>query len=68
MPRANLKKKMPAHAQHIYDKAHNQAIEQYKNPKKRRGRESQEAAAHKVAWAAVKKEYKKSKDEKWHKK
>lgn len=53
---------LPEHAEEIYRKAHNNALEQYKDPKKRRGKESLEEAAHKVAWAAVKKEY--DKDEK----
>jgi cation transport regulator len=52
---------LPEHAQHIFKKAHANAIEQYQNPEKRRGgkRQSAEQVAHKVAWAAVKKEYKK---------
>ncbi|HET7148712.1 MAG TPA: ChaB family protein [Candidatus Nitrosopolaris sp.] len=52
---------LPEHAQHIFKKAHANAIEQYRNPEKRRGgkRQSVEQVAHKVAWAAVKKEYEK---------
>ena len=44
-------------------------LKQYENPKKRRGgaKEDVEEVAHKVAWAAVKKEYKKKGDE-WVKK
>jgi cation transport regulator len=40
---------------------HASAIKQYQNPEKRRGgkRQSAEQVAHKAAWAAVKKEYKK---------
>jgi cation transport regulator len=36
-------------------------LQQYQNPEKRRGgkRESAEEVAHRVAWAAVKKKYKK---------
>ena len=52
---------LPKHAKEIYRKAHNNALEQYKDPKKRRGRASLEEVAHKVAWAAVKKEYVKDK-------
>jgi len=52
---------LPEHARNIYRKAHNNALEQYKDPKKRRGRASLEEVAHKVAWAAVKKEYIKDK-------
>ena len=53
---------LPEHAKEIYWKAHNNALEQYKDPSKRRGKASLEEVAHKVAWAAVKKEY--EKDEK----
>ena len=52
---------LPNHAKEIYRKAHNNALEQYKDPRKRKGRASLEEVAHKVAWAAVKKEYEKDK-------
>ena len=57
---------LPAHAQEIYSKAHKNALKQYQIPSKRRGgkRQSKEQIAHKVAWSAVKKEYKK-KGDKW---
>ena len=57
---------LPSHAQKIYSKAHKNALKQYENPSKRRGgkRRSKEQVAHKVAWSAVKKEYKK-KGDKW---
>jgi cation transport regulator len=57
---------LPSHAQDIYSKAHKNALKQYHNPSKRRGgkRQSKEQVAHKVAWSAVKKEYKK-KGNKW---
>ncbi|MDQ3908775.1 MAG: ChaB family protein [Thermoproteota archaeon] len=57
---------LPSHAQHIYTKAHKNALKQYHSPSKRRGgkRQSKEEVAHKVAWSAVKKEYKK-KGDKW---
>jgi cation transport regulator len=57
---------LPSHAQKIYTKAHKNAIKQYSSPSKRRGgrRQSKEQVAHKVAWSAVKKEYKK-KGDKW---
>ncbi len=48
---------LPQHAKKIYREAHNNALKQYKDPTKRRGRASLEEVAHKVAWAAVKKEY-----------
>jgi cation transport regulator len=57
---------LPSHAQEIYSKAHKNALKQYETPSKRRGgkRQSKEQIAHKVAWSAVKKEYKK-KGDKW---
>src|SRR5215210_4209990 len=57
---------LPSHAQKIYTKAHKNALKQYSIPSKRRGGKSQskEQVAHKVAWSAVKKEYKK-KGDKW---
>ncbi|HEU0144921.1 MAG TPA: ChaB family protein [Nitrososphaera sp.] len=55
---------LPSHAQKIYSKAHKNALKQYESPSKRRGgkRQSKEQVAHKVAWSAVKKEYKKKGD------
>ena len=57
---------LPSHAQKIYSKAHKNALKQYASPSKRRGGkgQSQEQVAHRVAWSAVKKEYKK-KGDKW---
>lgn len=57
---------LPSHAQKIYTKAHKNALKQYASPSRRRGgkRQSKEQVAHKVAWSAVKKEYKK-KGDKW---
>lgn len=57
---------LPEHAQHIFRKAHASALKEYQDPDTRRGgeKESTEEVAHKVAWAAVKKEYKKD-GEKW---
>jgi cation transport regulator len=57
---------LPSHAQKIYTKAHKNALKEYSSPSKRRGgkRQSKEQVAHKVAWSAVKKEYKK-KGDKW---
>jgi len=61
--------KLPEHAQHIFKKAHASAVKEYQEPDKRRGgkKESAEEVAHKVAWAAVQKEYEKE-DDKWVKK
>jgi cation transport regulator len=60
---------LPTHAQHIFKKTHASAVKEYQNPAKRRGgkKQSAEEAAHKAAWAAVKKKYKKQGDE-WVKK
>jgi cation transport regulator len=57
---------LPEHAQHIFTKTHASALKQYQDPDKRRGgkSESAEEVAHKAAWAAVKKMYKK-KDDEW---
>lgn len=75
---------MPYHAKKIYQivfstsyppmpgrstkEAFNSAWEQYKDKADRRDDASREETAHKVAWAAVKKEYAKGEDDKWHKK
>ena len=55
---------LPSQAQHIYKKAHKNALKQYRSPSKRRGgkHQSREQVAHKIAWSAVKKEYKKKGD------
>jgi cation transport regulator len=50
---------LPSHAQDIYREAFDHAWDEYSDPSKRRGNESLEEVAHKVAWAAVKKEYEK---------
>jgi cation transport regulator len=57
---------LPSRAQKIYSKAHKNALKQYQSPLKRRGgkRQSKEQVAHKIAWSALKKEYKK-KGDKW---
>ncbi len=58
-----VRTKLPEHAQHIYVEAFNHAVEEYKDPVKRRGsnktKDSPEVVAHKVAWSAVKKKYQK---------
>ncbi len=53
----SVKDNLPSHAQEIYKEAYNSASQQYDD----------EATAHKVAWSAVKKEYKKEGD-RWVKK
>lgn len=52
-----VKSHLPEHAQEIFKEAFNHAWEEYKDPEKRRGPESQEEVSFKVAWAAVKKKY-----------
>jgi cation transport regulator len=63
-----VKDNLPKHAQEIYMEAYNSAWDQYADPDKRRDEESsREETAHKVAWAAVKKQYEKKGDN-WVKK
>lgn len=64
----SVKDNLPAHAEEIYKEAFNSAHEQYKDPKKRKKGGSREETAHRVAWSAVKKEYKKNEDGDWKKK
>jgi len=64
----SVRNNLPEHAQEIYMKTFNNAWEEYSDPEERRGSSSREEAAHKVAWAAVKKEYKKDTSGKWVKK
>ena len=53
---------LPEHAQEIYREAFNHAWAEYADPGKRRDLASLEEVTHRVAWAAVKKQY--VKDEK----
>jgi cation transport regulator len=64
---AQVKDNLPKHAQEIYMEAYNSAWDQYADPDKRQGDDSREETAHKVAWAAVKKQYEKKGDN-WVKK
>ncbi|HET7266695.1 MAG TPA: ChaB family protein [Oleiagrimonas sp.] len=57
---------VPEHGQEIYKKAFNSAWDEYGDPDRRRGNESREETAHKVAWAAVKDQYAKGDDGDWH--
>jgi len=57
---------LPEHAQAIYKEAFNSAWSEYADEGERQGRETREEAAHKVAWAAVKKQYAKGEDGDWH--
>lgn len=65
---ADVKDALPKHAQEIYREAYNSAWDQYEDPEDREGDDSREATAHQVAWSAVKNDYEKSDDGKWHKK
>ena len=56
----NVRSSLPRHAQEIYRAAFNNAWDQYKDEKDRRGDGSREEVAHKVAWSAVKQEYEKA--------
>ena len=57
---------LPKHAQEIYKEAFNHAWEEYADEDKRRGDESREEVARKVAWSAVKQGYAKGDDGRWH--
>lgn len=60
---------LPEHAQRIYLEAFNHAWQEYKDKKDRRADASREETAHKVAWAAVKRDYEKDEGTgKWHEK
>jgi len=61
-----IKKHLPSAAQELYKEAFNNAWNQYKDPSKRRYGGTREEAAHRVAWAAVKKQYNKGSDGDWH--
>ncbi|MCG7198820.1 ChaB family protein [Marinobacter pelagius] len=58
----SVRNSLPEHAREIYRKAFNSAWDQYRDPEDRRGSDSREETAHKVAWAAVKQEYHKEGD------
>lgn len=64
----NVKDNLPDHAQDIYRKAFNSAWDEYKEEEDRRGDADREETAHKVAWSAVKKEYRKNDNDNWVKK
>lgn len=64
----SVKNVLPEHARHIFFEAFNSAYDQYDEPGERRGDDSREDVARKVAWAAVKKSYEKGADGEWHKK
>lgn len=51
----SVRDNLPEHAQEIYKEAFNSAYDDYAE----RGAEGREVTAHKVAWSAVKKKYRK---------
>jgi len=59
-----IREHLPEHAQEIFMNAYNNAWKEYEDPTKRRGSESREEVANRVAWSAVKNTYEK-KGEKW---
>lgn len=63
-----VKDSLPEHGQEIYKEAFNSAWEQYDLPEERRGDDTREETAHKVAWAAVKNVYERVETGKWRKK
>ena len=63
-----VRNNLPTKAQEIYMKVFNNAWEEYSDPEKRRPGTSQEEAACRVAWAAVKHQYRKDDKGKWVKK
>lgn len=62
----NVTNVLPKHAQDIFREAFNSAYDEYKDPEDRRGDDGRDDTARRVAWAAVKKKYKKGDDNKWH--
>lgn len=59
----SVKNSLPKHGQEIYKEAYNNAWDEYSDPDDRKGDASREETAHKVAWSAVKKKYKKRGDQ-----
>ena len=63
---SSVRDHLPQHAQEIYMEAFNSAWDEYADASKRRGNESREEVAHKVAWSAVGNSYEKDeKSGKW---
>lgn len=54
----SVRDKLPSHGQEIYKQAFNSAFDEYAQ----RGPQGREETAHKVAWAAVKKKYRKNEE------
>jgi cation transport regulator len=60
-----VKSVLPIHGQEIYQAAYNNAWNEYKDPNDRKNNATREETAHKVAWAAVKKVYRKNSNGEW---
>ncbi len=56
---------LPRHGQEIYQAAFNNAWDEYAESDDRRGDDTREQIAHKVAWSAVKKKYHKNDQGRW---
>ncbi len=56
---------LPKGAKEIFLKVFNNAWQQYKDPEKRLPGSTQEEAAFRVAWSAVKKSYEKNANDRW---
>lgn len=63
-----VKRHLPKHAQDIYRAAFNNAEQEYQEARKRRAGHDPEETAARVAWSAVKNDYKKGEDGNWHRK
>lgn len=59
---------LPEKAQEIFKEAFNDAWDRYEDPSRRKGGDSRETVAMKVAWSAVKNKYRKNEDGNWVKK
>ena len=62
----NVTNVLPKHAQEIFKEVFNNAYDEYKDADDRRGDDSREDVARKVAWNAVKQKYEKDAHDKWH--
>lgn len=61
----SVKDSLPKHGQDIYREAYNSAYDQYDQPHERKGGRDREETAHAVAWAAVKKKYRRASEGHW---
>ncbi len=64
----SVKGNLPSEAQKIYREAFNNAWERFKDPSKLKYGGDRESASHRVAWFAVKKNFKKNAKGEWVKK